>query len=152
MARPSEPFVAQLTTLLEEARQVVSADYAALGILDAERIQLEHFLTVGVDDATREAIGVQPRGRGVLGVLIEDPKPLRLHDVTQHERSYGFPRGHPEMHSFLGVPVLVAGVPQGNMYFTQKRAGSFDHGDESLALAYASRMGTLIDAQQHLNP
>ena len=139
--------VAQLADLLEEARQSVGADYAALGILDPERLQLEHFVTLGVDDATRKEISVRPRGRGVLGVLVEDPKPLRLDDVTTHERAYGFPPGHAEMHNFLGVPILLDGEPWGNLYFTQKQSGPFDEADESVAVACAAQMATLIDAE-----
>jgi len=139
--------VAQLAGVLEEARQTVGADYAALGILDPERLQLEHFVTLGVDDATRKEVGARPRGRGVLGLLVDDPKPLRLDDVTTHERAYGFPPGHPEMHNFLGVPILVGGEAWGNLYFTQKQSGPFDEADESLAVAVAARMAMLIDAE-----
>ena len=141
----SEALVGALACLLEEAREVVGADYAALGILDENRMGLEHFVTVGVDEATRKAIGVEPRGRGVLGLLIEDPKPLRLHDVTTHERSYGFPPGHPDMRAFLGVPISIEGKPWGNLYFTQKRSGSFDKADEALADAFAIRMASLVE-------
>ena len=93
-----------LQRVLEEARELTGARYAALGILDGERRALERFLTIGIDPETHRAIGDLPRGRGVLGVLIRDPKPLRLDDVGDHPRSYGFPLGHPPMRSFLGVP------------------------------------------------
>jgi GAF domain-containing protein len=143
--RPTENLVAMLTGLLAEAKEAVRADYAALGILDAERLQLEQFLTLGVSDETRKAIGVRPRGRGVLGVLVHEPRPLRLDDVTTHQRAYGFPPGHPEMHGFLGVPILIDGKPWGNLYFTRKQTGSFDQADEALAQSYAVRIAALAE-------
>jgi two-component system, NarL family, sensor histidine kinase DevS len=90
-----------LRRLLEAARELTGAQYAALGILDRDRTGLERFITVGIDERTRAAIGDLPRGRGVLGLLITDPKPLRLSEVGDHPRSYGFPPGHPSMHTFL---------------------------------------------------
>jgi GAF domain-containing protein len=100
---------AVLNRLLEVARELTGARYAALGILDDRREGLERFLTLGIDQHTRRAIGNLPRGRGVLGLLIEDPKPLRVSRVGDHPRSYGFPAGHPPMDSFLGVPILIRG-------------------------------------------
>src|SRR4051794_12994353 len=94
-----------LQEVLEAARELTNARYAALGILDDERRGLERFLALGIDNATRTTIGDLPKGRGVLGLLIDDPKPLRLENVEQHPRSYGFPSGHPPMKSFLGVPI-----------------------------------------------
>src|SRR5581483_84527 len=96
-----------LERILEEARDLTGAGYAALGVLDETRSELERFLTVGIDAATHRAIGDLPRGRGVLGVLIDDPRPQRLSDVGEHPRSSRFPAAHPEMHSFLGVPIVV---------------------------------------------
>ncbi|MDO8214198.1 GAF domain-containing protein, partial [Conexibacter sp. CPCC 206217] len=84
-----------LQRVLDEARALTGARYAALGILDESRTELERFLTVGIDPAAHAAIGDLPRGRGVLGVLISDPEPLRLDDVGDHPRSYGFPLDHP---------------------------------------------------------
>jgi signal transduction protein with GAF and PtsI domain len=86
---------------LETARELTGARYAALGILDRDRHRLERFVTRGVDEQTHHAIGDLPHGRGVLGVLIADPRPLRLDDVGEHPRSYGFPPGHPPMRSSL---------------------------------------------------
>src|SRR5689334_7366314 len=86
-----------LHRILEEARELTRAKYAAVGVLDESRTELERFLTAGIDAATHRAIGELPRGRGVLGVLIDEPRPLRLADVGEHPRSYGFPAGHPEM-------------------------------------------------------
>ena len=100
---------AVLKRILDEGREITGARYAAIGALDTERGELERFLTAGVDAATHQAIGDLPRGRGVLGVLIEDPRPLRLADVSEHPQSYGFPPGHPPMRSFLGVPIAIRG-------------------------------------------
>ena len=109
--------------VLESARELTGARYAALGVLDSSRTGLERFITAGVDEQLHARIGVQPRGRGVLGELIRDPVPLRLAEVGEHSRSYGFPLDHPPMHTFLGVPVLVADVPFGSLYLTEKAGG-----------------------------
>ena len=98
-----------LDRLLEVAREVTGAQYAAIGVLDERRELLEQFITKGIDEDTHRAIGDLPRGRGVLGVLIRDPQPLRLPDVGAHPESYGFPLAHPPMNTFLGVPILVHG-------------------------------------------
>jgi signal transduction histidine kinase len=122
-----------LNLLLETARDLTGAGYAALGILDENKRELERFLTLGVDEETRRTIGPLPRGHGVLGELIRNPEPLRLHDVTEHPRSYGFPAGHPPMTSFLGVPVSVRGEAYGNLYLTDKAGGDdFTERDEHL--------------------
>src|SRR3954454_20749439 len=92
-----------LRRLLDVARELTGARYAAIGVLDEARQQLERFLTAGIDEDGHRAIGDLPRGRGVLGVLITDPKPLRLTSVNRHERSYGSPPNHPPMDTFLGV-------------------------------------------------
>src|SRR6187397_660317 len=86
---------AVLERLLGVARELTGARYAAIGVLDERREELERFLTAGIDPDTHRAIGDLPRGRGVLGVLIDDPRPLRLADVGLHPRSYGFPLAHP---------------------------------------------------------
>ena len=103
---------------------ITGARYAALGVLDEQRSELERFVTAGIDAATHRAIGDLPRGRGVLGVLIEDPRPLRLGDVGRHPRSYGFPAGHPADGSFLGVPIMIRGQAWGNLYLTEKDGGA----------------------------
>ncbi len=123
--------------LLEVACELTGARYAALGVLDEDRHELERFITHGIDEAGRRAIGNLPRGRGVLGLLIEQPRPLRLGDVGDHPRSYGFPPGHPPMSNFLGVPVMIRGHAWGNLYLTEKDGGEFDEADEQSAVILA---------------
>jgi signal transduction histidine kinase len=136
---------ALLRRVLEEARELTGARYAALGILDAQRSELERFLTLGIDDETHQRIGALPRGRGVLGVLIDEPRPLRLRDVSEHPRSYGFPLGHPRMASFLGVPIRVHGESYGNLYLAEKQgAEEFDADDEETIVLLASWAGVAI--------
>src|SRR5438874_833095 len=106
---------AVLQRLLEVAQDVSGAHYAAIGVLDERREQLERFLTVGIDEETHRQIGDLPRGHGVLGALITDPRPLRLADVGAHPSSYGFPLSHPPMTTFLGVPIAINGEAWGNL-------------------------------------
>src|SRR5437763_13833727 len=95
--------------LLDVARELTGARYGAIGVLDEQRTQLADFITAGVDRSAHDAIGGLPSGRGVLGLLISAPAPLRLSDVAEHNRSDAFPAGHPTMSSFLGVPILIRG-------------------------------------------
>jgi signal transduction histidine kinase len=135
-----------LRRVLEAAREVTGARYAALAVFDAKRQELSRFLTSGIDQATYDAIGELPKGRGVLGVLIEDPRPLRLRDVREHPRSYGFPPGHPEMHSFLGVPILIRGEPWGRLYLTEKQGGDeFTAADEEAAVILSEYAGVAVE-------
>jgi two-component system, NarL family, sensor histidine kinase DevS len=120
---------AVLDRILREACEITGARYAALGVLDETRQELERFLTIGIDGATRRAIGDLPRGRGVLGVLIHDPRPLRLADVGQHPQSYGFPVNHPQMRTFLSVPIVVRGQGWGNLYLTEKEGRRVHRGE-----------------------
>jgi signal transduction histidine kinase len=137
---------AVLDRILAEAREITGARYAALGVLNEDRAELERFLTVGVDGDTRRAIGELPHGRGVLGVLIEDPRPLRLTDVGQHPQSYGFPPGHPPMHGFLGVPIVIRGEAWGNLYLTEKQdCSEFTEADEEAAVILADWAATAIE-------
>ncbi len=131
--------------VLEVARQLTGARYAALGVLDEERHELERFITSGIDTKARHEIGSLPRGRGVLGLLIEHPRPLRLADVEHHPRSYGFPPGHPPMSNFLGVPVMVRGRAWGNLYLTEKQGGGFDAADEQSAMVLAEWTAIAVD-------
>jgi signal transduction histidine kinase len=135
-----------LDRVLESARDLTEARYAALGVLSESRTELSRFLTRGIDETTHAAIGALPRGRGVLGALISDPAPLRLEDVGRHPRSYGFPAGHPPMHTFLGVPILVGGMPFGNLYLTEKAGGAqFSDVDEEAVAVLAEFAGVAID-------
>ncbi len=135
-----------LDRVLEEACAITGARYAALGVLNADRTGLERFLTRGIDPAAHRAIGDLPHGRGVLGVLIQDPRPLRLADVGSHPQSYGFPVNHPEMRSFLGVPILARGRTWGNLYLTEKADGSeFTEQDEEAAMLLAEWAGTAVE-------
>jgi signal transduction histidine kinase len=136
---------AVLERVLETAREITGARYAALGILDERRAELEQFLTSGVDDETHRLIGDLPRGRGVLGALIEHPRPLRLANVGQHPRSYGFPAGHPVMRTFLGVPILIRGQAWGNLYLTEKEGQEFSEQDEEAAMVLADWAAIAID-------
>ncbi|HET9677850.1 MAG TPA: GAF domain-containing sensor histidine kinase [Solirubrobacterales bacterium] len=137
---------AVLKSVVEAARELTGARYAALGVLDPERRELERFINVGIDEETRRQIGNLPRGRGVLGELIREPAPLRLRDVEAHPHAYGFPPGHPPMHSFLGVPIAVRGETYGNLYMTEKQgAKEFDGSDEEAALTLASWAGIAIE-------
>jgi signal transduction histidine kinase len=123
--------------VLEVACELTGARYAALGVLDEERHELERFITHGIGEADRRAIGNLPRGRGVLGILIEQPRPLHLSNVGAHPRSYGFPPGHPPMSTFLGVPVMIRGHAWGNLYLTEKDSGEFNDADEQSAVILA---------------
>ena len=135
-----------LGRVLDAARELTGARYAALGVLDEQRGALSRFVTVGIDDERRRAIGQLPTGRGVLGELIADPRPLRLADVGGHPHSYGFPPGHPPMKTFLGVPVEVAGVAFGNLYLTDKEGGDeFTQEDEDALVVLAEFAGVAID-------
>lgn len=135
-----------LNRVLESARELTGARYAALGVLGNSRTELERFLTIGIDESERESIGALPRGRGVLGELIEHPKTLRLTDISEHPRSYGFPHGHPPMRSFLGVPILINGTPFGNLYLSEKQSGEqFTEADEEAVTMLSEIAGFAID-------
>jgi signal transduction histidine kinase len=135
-----------LDRVLDTAAELTAARYAAIGVLDEERRGLARFLTRGVDEATHRAIGDLPQGRGVLGVLIDHPAPLRLADVGDHPRSYGFPPGHPPMRTFLGVPIMVRGEAWGNLYLTEKTGGeSFSELDEEAVVVLADWAAIAIE-------
>ena len=127
-----------LEHLLQTARELTGARFAALGVLDAERDGLARFISSGIDEERRRIIGDPPRGRGVLGVLIDDPRPLRLHDVGTDPRAFGVPAGHPALTTFLGVPVVIGDTAWGNLYLANKAHGAdFDEEDE-----WTGRIGT----------
>jgi signal transduction histidine kinase len=135
-----------LQRIVEAATDLADARYGALGVLDPTRTVLSEFITVGLDDETRARIGELPKGHGILGLLIADPRPLRLADLREHAESFGFPPGHPPMRSFLGVPVLVRGEAFGNLYLTDKQSDEvFSDVDEELVVALAAAAGVAIE-------
>ena len=137
-----------LEQVLETVRELTEARYAALGILDESKQELERFLYVGIDEDTRRVIGPLPRGHGVLGELIRRPEPLRLADVTRHPHSYGFPPGHPPMTSFLGVPIAIRGEAFGNLYLTDKAGGEQFTAARRGARGHPGRVGGHRDRQR----
>jgi signal transduction histidine kinase len=135
-----------LRRIIEAARTLVDAEYGALGVLNPERTGLSEFITVGINDEDRRKIGALPNGHGILGLLIADPRPLRLPDLNEHPDSYGFPPNHPPMTSFLGVPIMVRGEVFGNLYLTDKQSAEvFTDIDEELTVALAVAAGIAIE-------
>src|SRR5436190_17518723 len=135
-----------LERIVEAAAELTGARYAALGVIDRAGTGLERFVTTGIDEETRTTIGDPPHGRGILGVLIRDAQPLRLHDLSEDPRSVGFPPNHPPMHRFLGVPILLRGVAYGNLYLTEKEGGGdFDEQDEELVTLLAAQAAVAIE-------
>lgn len=135
-----------LERLITVARDLTGAKYAALGVLDPGKDQLERFITSGIDPETHRRIGDLPRGRGVLGLLIDHPRPIRLADVGSHPASYGFPPGHPPMRAFLGVPIAIRGEAYGNLYLTEKEDGAeFSEIDEQSIVVLADWAAIAID-------
>jgi signal transduction histidine kinase len=131
---------------VEAACSLVDARYGALGVLDEAGNGLAEFVHVGLDDATVSAIGRLPEGHGILGLLILDPKPLRLTDLSEHPDSYGFPPNHPPMKAFLGVPVRIRDQVFGNLYLTEKiGAAEFSADDEALVEALARAAAIAIE-------
>jgi signal transduction histidine kinase len=134
-----------LQRIVAAACRLANARYGALGVIGEDR-QLVEFITDGIAPEVHAQIGDLPTGRGVLGVLIEDPRPVRMPDITQHPQSYGFPAHHPPMHSFLGVPVRVRDTVFGNLYLAEKRgATEFSDDDEQIMVALAAAAGAAID-------
>jgi signal transduction histidine kinase len=134
-----------LRRIVESACVLSGARYGALGVVGEDR-RLSQFVTVGLDEQARARIGELPEGRGLLGLLIEQPEPVRLSDIARSPQSYGFPPGHPPMHSFLGVPVRVRDTVFGNLYLTEKAGGvDFTEEDEDVVVALAAAAGVAID-------
>src|SRR3712207_5597009 len=133
-----------LRRIVETACDLVDARYGALGVL-APQGGLAAFIHVGIDPERAAAMGSLPEGKGVLGQLITEPYPLRISDLSTHPSSVGFPPGHPEMRTFLGVPVLVRGTVFGNLYMTEKRPGEFTAEDEAVLTALAGAAGVAVD-------
>ncbi|MFI8434724.1 PP2C family protein-serine/threonine phosphatase [Streptomyces sp. NPDC079020] len=138
-----------LQRIVTTATHLCKARYGALGVLDEEGEHLEQFITVGLDDAERQALaGVDfPRGEGVLGLLIQNPEPLRLDDISAHPASVGYPPGHPRIRSLLGVAISVRGEIYGDLYLSERLDGRpFEHGDQEVLLALASAAGIAIES------
>ncbi|WP_041782898.1 GAF domain-containing sensor histidine kinase [Mycolicibacterium chubuense] len=134
-----------LRTIVHTAIELVDAQYGALGVRGDDD-ELTAFIYEGIDEPTRELIGHLPEGRGVLGVLMENPKPIRLEDISSHPSSVGFPANHPPMRTFLGVPVRIRDEIFGNLYLTDKLGGQpFSEDDEVLVQALAAAAGIAID-------
>src|SRR6476646_262620 len=137
---------AVLQRIVEAAAEITGAPFAALGVIDRSGLQLERFVTTGIPPEGRAAIGDLPRGRGILGVLIHDARPLRLDDLSKDPRSVGFPPNHPPMHSFLGVPVMTRGIAFGNLYLAEKQpAGGFTEEDEEIVTLLAAQAAVAIE-------
>jgi signal transduction histidine kinase len=135
-----------LQRIVQAAADLTSAQYAALGVIDRSGAGLERFLTVGIDSELHAEIGEEPHGKGILGVLIRDAAPLRLHDLSQDPRSVGFPPNHPPMRTFLGVPIVVRGVSYGNLYLTEKAGGEdFTDEDQELVTLLASQAAVAVE-------
>jgi signal transduction histidine kinase len=134
-----------LRRIVELAMEITHARYGALGVLGDDR-RIDTFLTVGVDDETRRRIGDPPTGHGILGLLIDEAHPIRLHDIQRDPRAYGFPANHPPMHSFLGAPVRALGQVFGNIYLTEKQgAENFSEDDEKALVVLAAQAGVAIE-------
>jgi signal transduction histidine kinase len=133
-----------LRRIVEASRDVAGARYAALGVISTDGT-LEQFITIGMDDATIRAIGERPKGRGLLGALIDEPAPIRLRKLADDPRSFGLPPNHPPIDSFLGVPIQVPGAVYGNLYLAESRRGTFSAEDEELVLGLAATAGIAIE-------
>src|SRR5689334_24086639 len=134
-----------LRTIVHTAIELVDARYGALGVRGRDH-ELVEFIYEGIDEAMRERIGHLPEGRGVLGVLIDEPKPIRLDNISDHAASVGFPANHPPMRTFLGVPVRIRDEVFGNLYLTEKSGGQqFSEDDEVLVQALAAAAGIAIE-------
>ncbi|MCM0677407.1 GAF domain-containing protein [Micromonospora phytophila] len=134
-----------LQRIVESACELVGARYGALGVIGHDRM-LHDFITHGIGPELHAKIGDLPHGRGVLGLLIDDPRPVRMPDITQHPKSYGFPAHHPPMHSFLGVPVRIRDQVFGNLYLAEKQGGAqFTEDDEEIVVALAAAAGVAIE-------
>jgi signal transduction histidine kinase len=137
---------AVLERIVEAAARVTDAHYSALGVIDRAGTGLEQFVTHGMTEEEEKQIGDLPHGRGILGVLIKDTSNLRLHNLSEHPRSVGFPPDHPPMQTFLGVPILLRGVAYGNLYLTEKDGGGdFTAEDEELVSLLAAQAAVAVE-------
>jgi signal transduction histidine kinase len=134
-----------LQTITDSARDVIGSQYAALAILDPKGKGVSSFVTSGMTPEMHGRIGSPPDGRGVLGLLITDPRPVRVSDLAVHPAAYGFPANHPEMKSFLGVPILGRENPIGNLYLTEKIDGpEFTAEDQAVAVMLAGHAAVAV--------
>jgi signal transduction histidine kinase len=134
-----------LRRIVDAAMTLVDAQYGALGVLGVDG-GLSQFIAIGIDDETQKLIGPLPQGKGILGLLIERPEPIRLANLADHPASTGFPENHPPMRTFLGVPVRVRDEVFGNLYLTEKKGGAeFDVEDEAVVRALAAAAGVAIE-------
>lgn len=134
-----------LRRIVEAACELVDADYGALGVIGPEGQGLERFVHVGLDARLVPQIGHLPEGKGLLGLIIEDPRPLRLRDLQEHPRAAGFPAHHPPMHGFIGVPIRIRGEVFGNLYLTRREGKEFTAEDEELVVSVAATAATAIE-------
>lgn len=140
-----------LQEVVDAAREVVGARYAALGVLGEDGQTLVQFVASGLDEETRRQIGSLPTGRGLLGHVISAGKPIRSADINRHPERYGFPAHHPHMKSFLGVPVRGRAGVFGNLYLTEKiGADEFDAEDEAIAVLLAAQAAGAVENAQLL--
>lgn len=130
------------------AARLVDARYAALGVLDRTGTHLERLITSGMDEMTRARIGKLPSDHGVLRILLREARPVRVADVTKEPQFLGFPRSHPLMRSFLGVPILVRGMVYGDLYLAEKKIGEFTEDDEEIVTLLAAQTGLTIEKVQ----
>jgi signal transduction histidine kinase len=137
-----------LQTTVDVALRLVGARFGALGVLDPTGSHLERLVTSGIDEDTRARIGGLPSNHGVLRILLRDGRPVRVVDVTKDQHFYGFPRGHPPMRSFLGVPIFMRGRVYGDLYLAEKEAGEFTHEDEEIVTLLAAQTGITIEKVQ----
>ena len=134
-----------LQRIVDEAVDLTDATYGALGVLGADG-RIAEFVTTGITPEQRAAIGDPPTGHGILGLLIRDPRPVRIRNLADHELSYGFPPNHPAMTSFLGAPVSSRGTVFGNLYLTNKKgADEFDQEDEDALIVLAAQAGIAVE-------
>jgi signal transduction histidine kinase len=135
-----------LQNIAEVARKVLGAKYGAVGMLNEDGEGLSQFITVGIDEGTKSRIGPLPIGKGILGVLVREAKPLRLKDLGSDPRAHGFPAHHPSMRSFLGVPIMSKGKIFGHLYLTEKQgADEFSKEDEALAITLAAQAAIAVE-------
>jgi signal transduction histidine kinase len=140
-----------LQEVVDSARDVIGARYAALGVLDPQGRGLGNFVTSGIPSEEHGRIGDLPMGKGILGLLIQDPHPVRIADLSKHPEAFGFPKNHPGMQSFLGVPILGREVPLGNLYLAEKIGeAEFSEEDEAVAVLLAGHAAVAVEnARRH---